>query len=466
MRMVERMLVQARTHSPWAEALPKFGPVLLAASVYAAAALPLRHWLVDDAAISMAYAANWAAGASLVAQPGIAPVEGYSDFLWVVVLAGLSLAGMMTVTAIKIVSGLLVSLALLSLNATCKSLPLASRVAALLLVASNSSVVTWTTSGLENPLTLLISCELVRCAPERRACYCGILVGAMALTRPEGILFGAFPLLFVRGRQRAIFAAIAGSIFATFLAFRYAYFGDLLPNTFYAKEAAAFRPWLTLLNGVDLLNGPFGSGIVFAGVLLFVRPYIKDPRIIAPLGMMAIAGGIFALMPPDWMPDRRFGTAFVPAASVLAALVLSRHRAALMALVCVSVIFSGVRLANQYRNPTVPVTHVIADSLRFNAMGGESILLPDIGGALLTSRLRVYDLAGLTDRTIARTLYKDKPGFHDYVFRDLKPTYIKVHTVWTATAAFDQDPRFARDYASIGNGEYVRRDRRPPRKSR
>ncbi|MEM7512192.1 MAG: hypothetical protein AAF388_14755, partial [Bacteroidota bacterium] len=44
-------------------------------------------WLVDDAGISISYAQNWANGNGLVDQSGNSPVEGYSNFLWVSLLA-------------------------------------------------------------------------------------------------------------------------------------------------------------------------------------------------------------------------------------------------------------------------------------------------------------------------------------------------------------------------------------------
>ena len=43
-------------------------------------------WLngvAEDAYISFHYAQNWVAGAGLVWNPGEAPVEGYTNFLWV-----------------------------------------------------------------------------------------------------------------------------------------------------------------------------------------------------------------------------------------------------------------------------------------------------------------------------------------------------------------------------------------------
>src|SRR5262249_23988574 len=47
--------------------------------VFVAHASVFGSWIVDDAAISWAYARSLATGHGLVAQPGVAPVEGYSN---------------------------------------------------------------------------------------------------------------------------------------------------------------------------------------------------------------------------------------------------------------------------------------------------------------------------------------------------------------------------------------------------
>ena len=110
--------------------------------------------------------------------------------------------------------------------------------------------------------------------------------------------------------------------------------------------------------------------------------------------------------------------------------------------------------------PTVPFSQVADDyGVAFNRYAemldvqGGSILLPDLGGTLYTSRLRVHDLAGLCDRTIGRTLRRNPAAFHDYVFDTLRPTFIHTHEYWTAVAGLDLDPRFRRDYVPLV--EYV-----------
>lgn len=481
------------------------GAIVAAFVAYGLLAFPLRHWLVDDAAISMAYAANWTTGRGLVAQPGVPPVEGYSNFLWVVLLALLNMAGAMTPMTIKLVSGGLVAAALVSLHSTCRQLiprePLL-RAAVLLLVGTNSAIVTWTTSGLENPLTLLLACELLRIVSRARsegvermqAVYAGLLVGAMAMNRPDGIALAAFPplALVMAGRREwrllVPYGATITAIMAAFLAFRYSTFGAWVPNTFYAKQASSIDPIASCVNAIVLLRGPVGSTLVMVAVLAMALFQVRrglERHLIVPLCLMAVAGGVFVLLPPDWMPDRRFATAFIPAAVMFVGVVLGevpqrRFRAVLVA--CILVLAVGVsvsRLVRVYRLPIMPAATVEKDSIKFNerarlmGLKDGSILLPDIGAALLTSELRVYDLAGLIDPVVARSLRSDTARFHDYVFEEIRPTFIRALGPWAEYAAFDKDPRFRRDYMPIQEsvdaqllkqgkrlvtGEYVRRD--------
>ena len=112
-----------------------------------------------------------------------------------------------------------------------------------------------------------------------------------------------------------------------------------------------------------------------------------------------------------------------------------------------------------------------ADSL---GLEDASFLVPDIGGTLYYTNLRVYDLAGLCDPVIARTLQHDRTKFLDYIFEEAKPTIIHTHGWFTINTRFDEDLRFTRDYVVIDeyedkyaeerlkrkimSGNYVRKD--------
>lgn len=82
-------------------------------------------------------------------------------------------------------------------------------------------------------------------------------------------------------------------------------------------------------------------------------------------------------------------------------------------------------------------------------MENPSFLVPDIGGTLYYSNLRIIDLAGLCDKTIAKTRRYNLSAFHEYVFEDVKPTIIHIHGYFTAVSRLDEDERFTRDYVAI-----------------
>src|SRR5262249_5185613 len=117
----------------------------------------LGRWIIDDAGISYAYARNLATGHGLVAQPGLTPVEGFSNFLWVVTLTPfLVLRIFDPVWTPKILAGALVfaTFVLLERAFSKDDVSAPARWLALIALAVSPPIVIWTVSGLENPLTL------------------------------------------------------------------------------------------------------------------------------------------------------------------------------------------------------------------------------------------------------------------------------------------------------------------------
>ena len=66
--------------------------VLAGFAGFAIGALDCLNFTVDDSFISLRFAENWANGSGLVFNPG-ERVEGYSNFLWTLVLGVLAKAG-------------------------------------------------------------------------------------------------------------------------------------------------------------------------------------------------------------------------------------------------------------------------------------------------------------------------------------------------------------------------------------
>ena len=504
------MSVQSATTPDYRATAIKLAPVVVPSIVFLLHAALFTSWIVDDAGISFAYARNLATGHGLVSQPGLPPVEGYSNPLWVFLTALLYRLHLFAIPATpKLVSWFLVLISFAILGKLAAR-PWAVAVA-LMMLALNTSFVVWTTSGLENPLYVLLLCllaywsrEFVTATQFRpwRAARLGLLATAIAMTRPEGALYLAtFPTILLvsrvyrrrRGtaplpRALLVYGTVFAVCFGAFLWFRWSYFGDLMPNTYYAKGSAFLPPRIHIFEPplplpplsprlLDVVYGAGGwAGVLAAAWTVLATGYLLRGRRFGVAGavvglMMAFALSDYLLLPQDWMEEYRFATPFYTFFMLYAVLVTADFLDALrreektrisvaialavLALVGSGFVFAG-RSAKFAREPTVDFDEVReGTSQRFDwyarALGVQSgsVLVPDLGATLWYSQLRIYDLGMLCDRTIARTLNRDEAAFHDYLFGVAKPTFLHTHGQWAYFAALDQDPRFRRDYTPI-----------------
>jgi len=248
----------------------------LVAGLLLVAALGLWGWqawrerfLCDDAFISFRYADHLARGLGLVWNEG-EPIEGYSNFSWVLLMAaGMKLG--LAPEGFSQVLGALSGLALLLALAWAGGSGPAGRLrgaAMALALAAHGSFAAWSTSGLETMFfALLVWCATWRYLEERQSGAAvplsALLFALAALTRPEAPLYAGLCGLHLlverlRGRAttRALFAfALAfGVPVALHLLWRHATYGDWLPNTFRAKvpgtwfEQGARYLWLYQLH--------------------------------------------------------------------------------------------------------------------------------------------------------------------------------------------------------------------------
>ncbi|HWM04692.1 MAG TPA: hypothetical protein VNP92_20335, partial [Actinophytocola sp.] len=269
-----------------------------------------------------------------------------------------------------------------------------------------------------------------------------------------------------------------------YLAWRWATFHALLPNTAMAK--AQTTPSVAHVHrGIELIGyAGWPLVLIFAGCVgaVLVRPSPSRRALVVlaiPLGLAAFA---YIVLVRDWMGALRFATPVWPVAALTAAIAFEaiarrttvRGRAVLAACTVVACALTALTwqkdIARFSRGPTVPLCVVADQSRTYNTyariLGGRdaSILLPDIGGTALTSRLRVVDLAGLADRQLAEYWSdRDMAGLRDHVFGRLRPTVIHVHGGWSTRTGLLADPRMATDYAvvhqySSTGADLVRRD--------
>jgi arabinofuranosyltransferase len=230
--------------------------VLFALPAVAGAALAWRAaWLCDDAFISFRYIDNWNRGLGLVFNAG-ERVEGYSHFLWVVLLAALHRLGFDLLSLGRIVPfiawvtlvGLLFVRVLRRPRATAppgsSSAWLALPVAAWGLALHHDAQV-YATGGLETAFfALLLTTGLLLVTGARPRFDLAAVVYALAvLVRPEGLFFSATAVAYVWWRARAWratgrFLALWAALVVPWMAWKIVYYGTPIPNTYYAKSAA------------------------------------------------------------------------------------------------------------------------------------------------------------------------------------------------------------------------------------
>lgn len=295
--------------------------------VIAHARLFYRSYFFDDSFISLRYAARFVDGHGLTFNDG-ERVEGYSNFLWIVLVALLrALTHADFVLVARILGTASTAAAFLGALATAEIRRFRQAIAALLLVlalAASGPVAAWSVAGLESPLlAALVVWGVVESYPlliAERATWSGVvapglLFGLAALTRPDGILFSAgaaLGLLVARGhgRRGVDFALrlVSLPLGAVLLhtAFRLAYYGDWVPNTYYAKlGVSGFR----LLPGLRYVLWPPAPLWLYALVPIAALAATHDParrrRIAFVAPSIALWTAYLVFLGGDIAPERR-----------------------------------------------------------------------------------------------------------------------------------------------------------------
>jgi arabinofuranosyltransferase len=430
--------------------------------------LVVLEFVKDDAYISFRYTHNLVTGQGLVFNHG-ERVEGFTNFLWVFVLAPFEALGwdlFQVCEVLAVVLGVATLVITARMTAWVNGRRSGSFLWGAMWLATSSSYVLWAKSGLEQPLAallpiagaLLLWPARSQPKPERRMLAAGLVLGAACMTRPElhamAILVG-LPLVVdaVRARKitRAQLLYVAGILVVTVPchAFRYAYYGTLLPNTFYAKTSTSSVVWRGGLGSLHEL-------LVFnaTGVLAVLAPLALagGRRTVETATMAVIAAafmGYLVLVGVDEMQWSRLYLPALPFLCVLAALGLQN---------LLEGVLRGVERARRKSGPVPPRARLAAyvlgwvavltaagNSFAFtyrevNGFNGHGDLAgtfhPDLGkflvrherpGGLVAFQdmgstpyhapdLDFLDFVGLVDRTVARA--RHDLGLHAFMNAD------------------------------------------------
>jgi hypothetical protein len=449
---------------------------------YLAMVWTLGDWMIDDAAITFAYSENLVRGHGLTLHPNLPPEEGYSNTLWMLVVALPRLFGIAVSSAGKTLcllfgAGAVIISGWLTLKYTGSRMGYRNLLL-FALVATGAPFIIWSTSGLETSIQAFLFTGVVYGAHKgdrgiwlATLCLCGLV-----LTRPEAPLVvasiaGLWSLH--QWQQRGFtgiwklwpIVVIPALTTIALLVFRLWYFGDPLPNPYYVKG----QSWdvMQSLRGARYLLFWLLSSFTFMIIpMMFLctprkwslAAYVAVAILIGQLGFLAYSGG-------DWMSGFRFIAPVLPVLAFLLvyAICQTNQRAQLirrLTMLAIPLLMLGaVRQIVAFEvNPSTPITRVSALGFGFvdlaERLGIENPKLAhhDVGGTSYEARLEMVDLAGLGNRYIAKNLGNRKL-IAQYVLVEKKPEFIYGSSKNPGFAAgrtrFYESRIFADDYVRV-----------------
>ena len=384
-----------------------------------------RHFIHDDAYISLRYARNFAEHGVLQWNLG-ERVEGYTNFLHVVMSGGLIRLGLDPLLAARCLNGAAaVALLLAVVLAARRIAPDAgpARMLAVLAVGATPAVAVWVLGGLEAVVVaaflawgtfgLIVTFQNGRLIS---AFLAGVAFSLAILTRLDAAVFiagaGVSALMFapraLPGRfvLACLTAALPAAVAFAHMAWRLEYYGLPFPLTFYAKTGVPLDLRLDFLAGVyAYVLG--GIPILFIALVAALANLGERARLAMALALPVVLQlGYILWSGGDHMPAARV---MVPLVGALALLLVIHNR--------LSVILAGAAAAlsliialSQPPLKTDPAAFVgtIVGRYLDTWPAGQTISLATAGSTPFHAHRHIYiDQLGLNDPVIA--MRKDVP---------------------------------------------------------
>jgi hypothetical protein len=376
-------------------------------------------YVKDDAYIEYRYATNAAHGHGLVYNIGDAPVEGFTSFLWTVLLVVPAWLHVPLLAFGKLAgaASFLGCIAMVAALVRARGGDARAQQLARWLAASNASFIVWAQSGMEPVQTAL---AVVACAyflERRRHWPAMLLAAAAAATRPECHVILFLAAAVVVWRRAPLPAVVAIVLVGAIHWWRWKYFGGLVPNTALVKGGRLVLPAGLHLLGELMITCLAGVCIV----LTFLEAWRKrDGVSLLSAGAVAVFLAYLVRVGRDEMFLVRLFLPVWPLTLALAAPWLARPwrgrwadraRLTLAAGVIVSgLIFIGTRLHTIGYWALGERSHVpLANLMRAHAQPGDMVVFQDLGQTPWAAmELRFVDPIGLVDATIGKVRWRDR----------------------------------------------------------
>ena len=439
----------------------------------------------DDAFISLRYAQNLVDGHGLVYNPG-ERVEGYTNLAWTLLLA-VPLALELDPVGSSALLGVVHLLAALGAAAVVGRLVAGNTLWALvppLFIVLDPFASLEAVEGLETAMYMAVlaaglalfvreSSDPAR-SPRHHLASSLVFAGAV-LIRPEAPLLPALLHLGLLGHtavarradapRQLLASVVAGlpvaAVLAALTAWRLTYYGEPLPNTFYAKTGAAGFAEGSHYMWVHATDHPGVWLLLLFGVVLGLRQRTGAALAVATVGFLTYVASVGG----DFKPTGRFILPVTAWMAALGALALSR-RGPRLQLVVAGVVFvstfvrlpdvqgSAMRWAN-IRHANLASREVVGTFLRQNLPPDTWIAIHSAGAIPFYAGLPTIDMWGLTDHHIARApvpehtigLVGHQRGDPDYVFGRDPAIYLPEDKVFTLRPwPLEVEPGFPSDF--------------------
>ena len=445
----------------------------------------LNNYIQDDAYISYRYVENFVEGHGLVFNYG-ERVEGYTNFLWIMILSLLVKLGLPIILSSKVLGvacgiGTIIISYLLSQDLFDRKSPLLQFIAPVFL-AFNGALAYWVTGGLETGLFIFLT-SLIIYAELKRPSLTAVLLVVATLTRPEGgLLFGIILIyrVFIAkqyGRELIQYILTYILLLIPYAAFKLLYFGDLLPNPFYAKTGISLAYLFNGLKYAGLFALHYGLfGLIFILPIFYIRSL---PRLIKLSWLMSLIYLVYIIwVGGDVLKVHRFFLPILCPLYIILSYSISRlyvylkyarnNIAFVNALVAVFLVCSVVLPWKYIRD-----TREMEKALLVKMAGHASLLrtMDDYPFTLAATTIgmisyglkgcRVIDMLGLTDAEIAKNpeyiegldmTWRER-NFNSTYILDQRPEYIMFSTGFKPSAPAERalmlHSHFRRNYTPI-----------------
>ncbi len=410
---------------------------LLGLSLLIAEFWKYHGFFADDAFISLRYCRNFLTGDGLVWNPGEF-VEGYSNFLMVMLVSLLGRLGLDLMRAAQVV-GVASFVGLIAYVAwyARKAFGLTERDQHVgwlpaIFTATSLSLILWSVGGLESVLfSLLVTAGMLTGldgeASIRRFVLSGLLLALATLTRPDGglfflVLLAYYLMLALRNRevtpiQVAAYVVAYLALVLPHVIWQYSYYGHLVPNTWYVKGDFSFeRAWLGCLYLFDwAVSPPYLLPLLI--IALVYRAVTRNwQRSLTLLSITIIAYLLYVMsVGGDHMPGFRPITAVIALIAITVAvalkpLIMKQSARAAIAVPVIALILCSLQLVipgtafedSDRWDPAAYSGKIVGEYINDHWPAGSLVALNSAGATpYYAPRLRFIDMLGLNDTTIA-----------------------------------------------------------------